>query len=239
MIDEKRLAELIAANPVRELVDAKTGEGNGRYMVFARMHYPSLDKPKAFEEGGRATYSACFIIPPALDITKLVNGAKVAAVAKFGQARAKQLAEKNPETGVSMLRMPFRSQKIKLDAGEEGFGETGYFFNASEGTTWPDGQPKEPPALWSPAMKRYPQDTKDVYAGCYGLVKISFYGYSNKGNNGVSVALGAFQKLADGPRLRTSKADPSDGFAPVAGADDFAAASSSASKPTADAMADW
>lgn len=238
MIDDKKLAELIAANPVRELVDAKTGEGNGRYIVFARLHYPAFDKPKAFEEGGAAKYNACFIVPPALDISKLINGAKVAAVAKFGAPRAKQLAEgKDPETGKPLLRMPFRPQSIKKAAGEEGFADTGVFFNASEGTTWPDGSAKEPPALWSPKMQRYPQDTKDIYAGCYGLVKVSFFGYSNKGNNGVSVALGGFQKLADAPRLRTSKADPSDGFAPVAGADDFAAAT--AAKPTADAMADW
>jgi hypothetical protein len=235
MIDEKKLAALIAANPVRELIDAKTGEGNGRYMVFARLHFPALDKPKAFEDGGAAKYSGCFIIDPRTDITKLINAARVAAVAKFGADKARSLAGASNEHGAPLLRMPFRKQEVKAKAGEDGFGNEGYFFNASEGTTWPDGQPKDPPALFSPLMKRYPQDTKEIYAGCYGLVKVSFFGYSNRGNNGVSVALGGFQKLADGERLRTSKADPADGFAPVAGAAEFA----NASAPAADALEAW
>lgn len=230
MISDAKLSELVAAYPVRELIDPKTGEGSGRFLVFCRLHFPAFDKPKSFEKDGAAKYQGCFLIDPRTDITKLQNAAKVAAVAKFGAPRAKQLAE------AGSLKMPFRNQSLKKAAGEDGFGDAGVFFNASEGTTWPDGQPKEPPAIMSALAKRLPQDTKEVYAGCYGLVKVSFYGYSTKGNNGVAAALGGFQKLADGERLRTTKNNSEDGFAPVAGADEFAA---SASAPKADAMADW
>jgi len=234
MINDKQLAALIAANPVRELVDANTGEGNGRYMVFCRLHFPALAKPQAFKDNPVSKYSGCFIIDARTDITKLVNAAKVAAVAKFGAPKAKQLAETKNENGASLLRMPFRSQAVKKAAGEDGFGDDGFFFNASEGTTWPDGQPKNPPALFNAARVRLPQDSPEIYAGCYGLVKVSFFGYANKGNTGVSVALGGFQKLADGARLRTTKIDDADGFAAVAGADAFAS-----SAPKAEAVDAW
>lgn len=234
MINEKQLAALIAANPVCELVDANTGESNGRYMVFCRLHFPELAKPKAFKDNPVAKYSGCFLIDPRTDIKKLSDAAKVAATLKFGADKARTLANTKNENGAPLLRMPFRSQAVKKAAGEDGFADEGFFFNASEGTTWPDGQPKNPPSLFNAARVRLPQDSPEIYAGCYGLVKVSFYGYSNKGNTGVSVALGGFQKLADGARLRTTKIDDADGFAAVAGADAFAS-----SAPKAEAVDAW
>jgi len=230
-VNEAKLAELVKQYPVREITD-KDGNGTNRYTVLARLHFPALDKPKAFEDGGAAKYSGCFIIDPRTDIKPLVNGAKVAAIAKFGADKARTLSTTNNEHGVPLLRMPFRKQSVKKAAGEDGFGDDGYFFNASEGTTWPDGSAKTPPALYDARMQRLPQDTNELYAGCYVLVRVSFFGYSNKGNTGVSVALQALQKIGDGERLRTTKADPGDGFAPIGGTE--------ASAPSlADANADW
>ena len=233
-INDKQLAALIAANPVRELADAATGEGNGRYMVFCRLHFPALAKPQAFKDNPVSKYSGCFLVDPRTDIKKLSDAAKVAAVAKFGAEKARTLASTKNENGAPLLRMPFRSQAVKKAAGEDGFGDDGYFFNAAEGVTWPDGQPKNPPALFNAARIRLPQDTNEIYAGCYGLVKVSFFGYSAKGNTGVSVSLGGFQKLADGQRLRTTKIDDADGFAAVAGADAF-----NSSAPSQDAAGVW
>lgn len=58
-------------------------------------------------------------------------------------------------------------------------------------------------------------DPETLYSGCYGNVRISFYGYKNKVNKGISPGLDAVQKTKDGERLSAGGVKAEDVFTAV------------------------
>lgn len=62
-------------------------------------------------------------------------------------------------------------------------------------------------------------DPEQLYSGCYGNVRVSFYGYSNSTNKGISPGLEAVQKVKDGERLSAGGVDPTQVF--TAAEEDF------------------
>ena len=62
-------------------------------------------------------------------------------------------------------------------------------------------------------------DPEQLYSGCYGNVRISFYGYNSGTNRGISPGIESVQKVRDGERLGNGPADPSELFTSVE--DDF------------------
>lgn len=58
-----------------------------------------------------------------------------------------------------------------------------------------------------------------LYSGCYGNVRINFYGYNSGTNKGISPGLEAVQKVKDGERLAGGPSDASAIFTSVE--DDF------------------
>lgn len=55
----------------------------------------------------------------------------------------------------------------------------------------------------------------DLYSGCYGNVRISFYGYVNSTNKGISPGLDAVQKTKEGERLSAGGVNPNEVFTAV------------------------
>jgi hypothetical protein len=62
-------------------------------------------------------------------------------------------------------------------------------------------------------------DPEKIYSGCYGNVRISFYGYNSGTNRGISPGLESVQLVREGERLGNGPADPSELFTSVE--DDF------------------
>lgn len=58
-------------------------------------------------------------------------------------------------------------------------------------------------------------DPEQLYSGCYGNVRVSFYGYSNSTNKGISPGLEAVQKTKDGERLSAGGVDATQVFTAV------------------------
>jgi hypothetical protein len=58
-------------------------------------------------------------------------------------------------------------------------------------------------------------DPDQLYSGCYGNVRISFYGYSSSTNKGISPGLEAVQKVKDGERLAGGGANVNEVFTAV------------------------
>ncbi len=62
-------------------------------------------------------------------------------------------------------------------------------------------------------------DPEELYSGCYGNVRINFYGYAGTTSKGISPGLEAVQKVRDGERLAGGDFDPKALFTAVE--DDF------------------
>lgn len=58
-----------------------------------------------------------------------------------------------------------------------------------------------------------------LYSGCYGNIRVNFYGYATTTNKGISPGLEAVQKIRDGERLSAGGVDPKAVFSAVD--DDF------------------
>lgn len=58
-------------------------------------------------------------------------------------------------------------------------------------------------------------DPEAVYSGCYGNVRVSFYGYASATSKGISPGLDAVQKVRDGDRLGSGGVNPNEVFTAV------------------------
>lgn len=68
-------------------------------------------------------------------------------------------------------------------------------------------------------------DASQFYAGCYARAYVNAYAYDQKGNRGISLGLGAIQKVKDGEPLG-NKVNPQLAFEPITDIDQEAGASS-------------
>lgn len=58
-------------------------------------------------------------------------------------------------------------------------------------------------------------DPDQLYSGCFGNVRVSFYGYNSGTNRGISPGLEAVQKVRDGERLSGGGVNPNEVFSKV------------------------
>lgn len=93
------------------------------------------------------------------------------------------------ETEIQALRLPLLDGDL-LRSGDKNY-EGCYFLNANSRY-----QPQVVDQDLMPITER-----KQVYAGCYGKISVTFYAYEVNGKRGIAAGLGNIQKLRDGEHL--------------------------------------
>lgn len=139
----------------------------------ARIMFPSLFEPSAFESG-RETYSCLLVFESGADISELENAVKGAFNEKF-------------PNGAGNARHPINNGDDKVADWGEAFAGTRYVRVST---------------LFKPAVvdrNRQPiADPAAVYSGCYVRAAVSPYAYDARGNKGVALGLEAIQFVRDG-----------------------------------------
>ena len=180
----------------------------------AILSYPWLLKPQpAQDAGGKAKYSAAFVIPREGRNSPLVQAFEKAAIAiaveKFGPEAAVKL-----QTG--KLHYPFHADPE--DVKDKGYPEGSLYFSARSEERpgmvlpWPDpavettaGERPKPKRATDEEVKRY------FFAGAYVHAEISLFAFDRNGKKGIGVGLNNLQFLRDGKRLDGRRA-PDDVF---------------------------
>lgn len=159
-----------------------------------RFSYAHVFEPKAMEEGGKAKYSVCLLIPKT--DTKTVAKVKAAIKAAFEDGKAK-FGGKLPKSWKNPLR---DGDEEREDSPEyEGM----YFINANS-----TNKPYVVDEALEPIMER-----EDFYSGCWGNGSVNFYAFSVSGNKGVACGLNGVRKTQDDERLSGGGASAESDFA--------------------------
>lgn len=167
---------------------------NTRIRIHARLAFPRLNKPEAFNEGDdNKRYSASFIIDKGTpDFEKVVNAMKAAAIGKWGE-----------EKGLKQYQQLVKSLKVCLINGDdkpdvESF--HGHFVvNAA-------AQPGKPPSLV------YTKDGQNVriadrenqtiiYSGCYVNVILNIWAQDNNYGKRINASISGVQFAGKGDPL--------------------------------------
>lgn len=159
-----------------------------------RFSYATVFEPKAMEEGGKAKYSVCLLIPK--DDKKTLDKIRKAIDTAFKEGKAK-FGGKLPKNWKNPLR----------DGDEEREDNPEY-----EGMMFVNANSARKPGLVDEDLNPI-LDREDFYSGCYGRASVNFYAFSVSGNKGVACGLNNLQKLEDGERLSGGGASAEDDFA--------------------------
>jgi hypothetical protein len=167
-----------------------------------RVSYPNVFKPRRNELNGKDEYSVVALFPKGADLSKLVEAAQKAMIAKWGPDKTKWPAN---------IRSPFRKQeeraknvdgKIILPPGHE------------EGAIFLNLKSNQAPGVVDQQVQKIINEA-DFYAGCFAIASVNAFAYDQKGNRGVSFGLGNIQKVSEGEPLG-NRAKPEQDFAPIA-----------------------
>lgn len=177
----------------------KTTDTTKFKLTNVRLSYPHLFKPKEGQDGGKAKYSADFILD---------------------KVKHKDLIERL-ENGIARVTLDFFKKPIKLKADKvclhdgneredkEGYGDDVMFIVAKNDRTFPIVD-KDPSIPVTEASNR-------IYGGCYVNAVVRLFAYDHpKGGKGVSASLEAVQFVADGPSFGAARVDPEEEFSTVA-----------------------
>lgn len=186
-MDEKTLSELLKKYPtITHEADDK------RYTVItcvARLAFVAFKEPKKGDDpDAKPKYGCAVILPAASSIDPLMNAARKAwAESPISTKRGKP------------KHTPLKKQSEMLEQGYDGFGEEGFFFNATT---------INPVDLFNIDMSR--ADVTKFYSGCWARVKVRAYAYDRK-SWGVSFGLQGVQFFADDEKFGGG-GNASDGF---------------------------
>ena len=151
---------------------------------LVRFSYVHAFEPHAMNDGEKAKYSVCVLIPKS-DKDTLTKIKKAIEAAK--EAYKSTIQDKNGKIP-SNLKVPLRDGDDERPD-DEAFAGC-YFINAN--TT---RRPQVVDENLNPII-----DASEFYSGCYGRVSINFYGY-NVSSKGIAAGLQNIQKLKDGEPL--------------------------------------
>lgn len=139
---------------------------------------------------GNMRYSLVMLFPKSVDLSKLKEIAREAAVEKWG--------DKIPED----LKHPFRDGNSKT---YDGYKDT--IFCSTQSVARPGLVDENKQTIIAP---------EDFYAGCYAIATITAYAYDVVGNKGVSFGLQNVMKVKDGEPF-SGKSTPQDDFDSIPG----------------------
>lgn len=167
-----------------------------------RFAYVHAFEAHSMEEGGKAKYSVCIIIPKSdkktiAKIKKAIDNAYKEGKAKFGGKLPKS------------WKNPLRDGDEERDELEEF--ENSYFLNANS--------VRRPGVVDSELDDII--DKEEFYSGCYGRASVNFYAFNTSGNKGVAAGLENLQKLEDGEPLAGVGASAADDFGDLEDEDDI------------------
>lgn len=170
-------------------------------LANVRLSFPNLFRPKAFEDGGEARYSATFLLNKTTDAAQIasIRAAAIAALEEFYGAG------KVPKGIKFCLRDG--SEKPDID----GYGEAVMFLTSSS--------QKRPPVVdRDPSVALAEEDGKP-YAGCFVNASVRLWVQDNKFGKRVNAQLRAVQFVKDGESFGDKPANPTDEFSKVAAQD--------------------
>lgn len=155
-------------------------------LPVARIAYPELAKPVAFEEGKTPEYGVTMMWPSDTDLSDLKNRIRGLLSARWPNLSPAQKAA---------LKIPLHDGNLKPEWG--GF----------EGTVYVKAKTKLPPSMFGrridPATGKLETLLPQVfYAGCYVKAYVSLYAFDHRtGGKGIRVTLSALQFWDDGEPL--------------------------------------
>lgn len=181
----------------REVIEVITGK--------VRLSFPHLFVPrKPTDDDGNVTdgpekYSALFLLPKSdlLTVGKIQVALDACKVRDRDTWPLKDKAPLNP-----MFKNPLRDGDLERDTEERPEYAGHWFINASS---------KFQPGLID-RNKAKITDPTELYAGCFVRVVLNPYGFSQKGNNGISLGLSHIQKIAEGDPLSGTGTKAEDAF---------------------------
>ena len=159
-----------------------------------RVSFPHLFRPSDNKtEDGKAKYQLSMLFPPGTDLALLKKAARECAEQHFNG------------------KIPPRLKTPFLDAGTyeyEGY-EPGWTLIRVSTTTKPGVVDQNVQPII---------DEAEFYPGCWARATVTVYGWTFKGNNGVSFGLQNVQKIKDDDSFGGGRRKAEDDFAPVEGA---------------------
>lgn len=176
-----------------------------------RFSYAHVFQPYAFEgDDKEPRYSATILIPKSVKGKPNPEVAKIrqAIDAAYKEAQTDKWNGKQPKNWFNPLQDGDEPNRDGEDRGEAYEGH--WFINAKSRT-----KPGVVDAHLQPIM-----DSDEFYSGCYGNVSISFAGFDNSGNKGISAFLNNVMKTKDGEPLGAGAASAEEDFAGLGEEDD-------------------
>lgn len=159
----------------------ETNKNATRVKVPCRVSFCNLFEPQTMMNGADAKYSCSCLIDKNDKKTLLAVHNAIEAAKENGKAR---WGGKIPAN----LKLPLRDGIERED--DEAYKDC-MFFNCSN---------REKPQVVDRKVQQI-TDPSEVYSGCYCIVSVNFYPFSNSGNRGIAVSLGNVQKVRDGEPL--------------------------------------
>lgn len=158
-----------------------------------RLSFPSLYKPRAFQEGGDAKYSSTFIMP------KKGDPEENATFCDQGVKEVIKMAFKGRNPGADKLC--YRDGATKEDI--DGYGDEVMFISSNSA--------KKVPVVDRDLTPLGEEDGKP-YAGCYVNATVRLWAQDNKYGKRVNAQLRAVQFIRDGEPFGDSSVNPEEEF---------------------------
>jgi len=160
-----------------------------------RFSYVNVFAPRRNDDGTPGKYGVSILLPK--------TDTEALALLKAAYTAACTLGKVNKWNGRIPPKVAFPIHDGDEEKPDDPAYEGMWYFNASS-TNAPGVRVREA-GIISEAL-----DGNDFYSGCYGVVSVNLFPYSNNGNVGVGIGLGNVMKTEDGTKLgggRTAEED--------------------------------
>lgn len=166
----------------------------------ARLSFPSLDKPRAVNEGDTPKFQATLLFD---EKSQATDGFKA-----LQKAYKQVLKEQWPDKTPAKLKQPFLTlDDLDEDKIPDGYEEGHIFLRCSSTIA---------PGLVDERVQKVLNPQEKFYAGCYVIAAVHAYAWTHpQGGKGVSFGLDHLQFYKDGEPF-TKRSKPTDVFSPLA-----------------------
>lgn len=158
--------------------------------------FPAIFEPNRFDETAKPKYSVTLAFKKAyVDLAPLREAIKSAVVEKWGQDRSKWPVNLRKINFDTYLSPTGRDGWPLRDGDEQGRPEY-------EGTVTVKFSSTRKPLVYGRGLNILTdQEAEEIYPGCFCRVQAAAYAYDVSGSKGITFALDAVQKIADGERI--------------------------------------